>query len=190
MGEIRAFIAIELPSEITKELEEAERKLSLRLPKGGVRWVKSKNIHLTLRFLGNVAQDRLVDIYEGLDQVAAKSTPFSLDLAALGCFPNPRRPRVIWIGLGGETDQLSVVQNKVSQMLLPMGWEEEGRNFHPHLTLGRVKNADNVVDARFPWGIPLVDGHIDVPAVHLIESQLLPSGAEYTIRHSAYFKDH
>ena len=188
MGEIRAFIAIELPSGITKELEAAQRKLSQRLPEGGVRWVKSNSIHLTLHFLSNVAQDRLADIYEGLDQVAAESTPFSLNLAALGCFPSSRRPRVIWLGLGGEIDQLGVVQNKVSRMLLPLGWEKEGRNFHPHLTLGRVKNANNVLDARFPWGTALVDGHIDVPAVHLIESQLLPSGAEYTIRHSANFK--
>jgi 2'-5' RNA ligase len=187
MGEIRAFIAIELPIEVTKKLEEAKRDLSKRLPKGGIRWVKSENIHLTLRFLGNVAQQRLVDIYEGLDQLAAESSRFSLDLGALGCFPNPRRPRVIWIGLGGGADQLGVVQDKISQMLLPMGWEEEGRSFHPHLTLGRVKNAKNVVEARFPWGNVLVSGCIEVTAVHLIESQLLPQGAEYTIRHSAHF---
>jgi 2'-5' RNA ligase len=188
MGEIRAFIAIEMPNEVAKELEEAKRDLSQRLPSGGVKWVKSENIHLTLRFLGNVAQQRLVDIYEGLDQVAAESGRFTLNLADLGCFPNPRRPRVIWIGLGCKTNQLGIVQNKVSQMLLPMGWEEEGRNFHPHLTLGRVKNANSVLDARFPWGTALVNGHIDVSAVHLIESQLLPAGAEYTIRHSAHFK--
>jgi 2'-5' RNA ligase len=187
MDEIRAFIAIEIPCGLTRQLDEVKSNLSKRLHKGGVRWVRSENIHLTLRFLGKVAHQKLVGIYGGLDHLAAESSRFSLDLGALGCFPNPRRPRVIWIGLGGGADQLGVVQDKISQMLLPIGWEEEGRSFHPHLTLGRVKNAKNVVEARFPWGNVLVSGCIEVTAVHLIESQLLPQGAEYTIRHSAHF---
>jgi 2'-5' RNA ligase len=186
MSEIRAFIAIDVRDEVGKSLEEARRILASKLSHGGVRWVKTSNIHLTLRFLGNVGQDKIPALKEGLDDVAAGSAPFSLELDALGCFPNPRRPRIVWVGMGGDTDRLNSLHRAVEQMLKPFGWEEEGRKYHPHLTLGRVKDSNKVVAARLPWGDALVEGRIDVKAVHLIESQLLPTGAVYSIRHSGY----
>jgi 2'-5' RNA ligase len=186
MSEIRAFIAIEVPDEVGKSLENARRILASQLTHGGVRWVKVSNIHLTLRFLGNVGHDKLRALYDGLDDVAGRCSPFSLDLDALGCFPNPRRPRVVWVGMVGDSDRLSSLHRAVEQMLTPFGWEEEGRKYHPHLTLGRVKDLNKVVEARLPWGDILVEGRIDVKAIHLIESQLFPTGAIYTIRHSGY----
>lgn len=186
MSEIRAFIAIDVPDDVGKSLEEARRLLAIKLPQGGVRWVKVSNIHLTLRFLGNVSRDKISALSEGLDDLAAGNAPFSLDLDALGCFPNPQRPRIVWVGMEGDTDRLNSLYSAVELMLLPLGWDLEGRKYHPHLTLGRVKDSNKVVSARLPWGDILVKGRIDVKSIHLVESQLLPTGAVYSIRHSGY----
>jgi 2'-5' RNA ligase len=186
MSEIRAFIAIAIPDEIRESLEDARRILARELSHSEVRWVKPSNIHLTLRFLGNIGLEKIPILSEGLDDVAAGSAPFSLELDELGCFPNSRRPRIIWVGMDGETGRLSSLHHAVEQMLIPFGWEEEGRKFHPHLTLGRVKDSNKVVAARLPWGDVFVQGRIDVNSIHLIESQLLPTGADYSIRHSGY----
>lgn len=186
MNYIRAFIAIEVPDEVGKTLEDAKRILASKLLRGGIRWVKVSNIHLTLRFLGNVGQDSLPAIYDGLDDVAGRIAPFSLNLDVLGCFPNPRRPRVVWVGMVGDTEQLSSLHRSIERVLMPLGWEAEGRKYHPHLTLGRVKNSDKVLESSLPWGDVLVEGRIDVTAIHLVESQLLPTGAVYSIRHSGY----
>jgi len=189
MGEIRAFIAIDIPCDIEKALKEAIRILGNQLDKRDVRWVKTANIHLTLRFLGNVKEDRLADLYQGLDAAAEGQSSYSLDLDVIGCFPNPRRPRVIWIGLAGHTDRLRSLHKAIESMLAPFGWETEGRRYNPHLTLGRVKRPSNVVEARLPWGSRLSVGRIDVKSIHLIESQLLPAGAVYTVRHSSFFPE-
>ena len=184
-AEIRAFIAIEIPTNIAEELEGAKQSLATRLKNGEVKWVKSENIHLTLRFLGNVHVSKLPSIYKSLDQAAALTHPFSLELGAVGCFPNPRRPRVVWIGLKGDLDLLSAIQKQVEQALIPLGWDPEDRRFHPHLTLGRVKDSRALVEARFPWGEEITSGSFNVDQIHLAESQLLPTGAVYTIKHSA-----
>jgi 2'-5' RNA ligase len=188
MQEIRAFIAIELPGKIGDQLRSIKQSLANRITSGDVRWVKTANIHLTLRFLGNVREDTVANLGKGLDAVTENQSPFSLELNGLGCFPNPRRPRVVWVGLSGDTDRLSDLNKSVESMLESMGWEGERRKYHPHLTLGRVKKANKVIEARFPWGSRISEGRIDVKAIHLIESGLLPSGAVYTVRHSAVFQ--
>lgn len=186
MSELRAFIAIELSNDVQASLRQAGGELENSLASGTVRWVKPENIHLTLRFLGNVRESKLTEIYGGLDQITGTEKPFSLQLDLLGCFPNPKKPRVIWIGLNGDVEQLDSLQNSVGLKLHRLGWEEEKRKYHPHLTLGRVKDVRKVLEADLPWGRVLVEGLIEVKAIHLIESQLLASGAVYSTRHSSY----
>lgn len=189
MSQIRAFIAIEIPDEIGKALRDTRQILTSRPEQGGIRWVKMSNIHLTLRFLGNVDSTLLPVLYERLDIIAAGNAPFSLDLDILGCFPNSRRPRVIWVGLVGDTERLSLLYGSVESMLTSLGWDAEGRKYHPHLTLGRVKDSRRVVKSQLPWGEVLVEGHMEVKSIHLVESQLLPTGALYSIRHSGYLQE-
>lgn len=188
MKEIRAFIAIDLPDKIVDQLATAGRALGANLDSYAVRWVRPEAIHLTLRFLGNVQIDKLDNISRGIDQVASHTSPFSLALDKLGCFPNPRRPRVIWIGLAGDLKELEALQRSVEMMLAPLGWEPEKRDYHPHLTLGRIKDSRKVIEARLPWGDVLAKGPIPVEEMHLIESQLNSGGAVYTRRHSARFR--
>ena len=184
MKEIRAFIAIDLPKELHPKLDEVKHQLSADLSSGSVRWVNSDNIHLTLRFLGDVPMDLLPDLYRCLNDCAVGNSSITLRLNSLGCFPNPRNPRVIWLGLDGDLDRLSTLHQRIEDSLVTLGFPKEGRRYHPHLTLGRVKESREVINARLPWGKELIEGEFCAGSVHLIESQLKPSGAVYTIRHS------
>jgi 2'-5' RNA ligase len=181
---IRAFIAIGIPERLQTVLGRVSRELTRDLSPRSVRWIKPQNIHLTLRFLGDVQLDKLAYIKRGIDEVVVRSAPLTLYLDTIGCFPNARRPRIIWIGLAGDLDQLSALHRSIEQMLDSIGWEPERRKFHPHLTLGRVRDPRVVADASLPWGRMLAQGQLIVETVHLVESQLFPTGAIYSIRHS------
>lgn len=180
---IRAFIAIDLPEAIREELASIVQDLNREVPKKSIRWARPENIHLTLKFLGDTKIDSLDQITGGLDRVGGGNPPFHLALDKLGCFPNPRRPRIVWVGVNGDVDTLQSLQETVDQMLTPLGWELEKRKFHPHLTIGRVKNSKQVADSQLPWGNQMKPLPFPVDSLTLYESILKPSGAVYSIRH-------
>jgi 2'-5' RNA ligase len=182
---IRTFIAIKVPDEVRESLRQTSGVLQKSLPRNSVRWVKPESIHLTLRFLGDTPMEWLPTICEKLDEVANQFSPMVLQLEHLGCFPNPRRPRVIWVGLSGDTELLAEIQGAIEEMLLPLGLPAESRRFHPHLTLGRIKDSKAVVQSRLPWGTIPEGMSFPVETVHFIQSQLLPSGAVYTTLHTS-----
>lgn len=183
---IRAFIAIKLPDTVKTSLGQTSQNLAQQLPSGSVRWVKPERMHLTLRFLGDTAVAQLPAIAIQLDELAAQATPFSLHLDKLGCFPNCKRPRVIWAGMAGNTSALLALKQDLDERLVSLGWEEEARPFQAHLTLGRVK--DSRVVSQVKWESELEKTAMRVTAVHLIESQLQRTGPIYTIRHTSYFQ--
>jgi 2'-5' RNA ligase len=188
MKTIRTFIAVDLPETVRQLLETFERELGRDTPSGVVRWVPPGNIHLTLRFLGDTPVERMTEVSSALDHVAARHTPFRLHLDKLGCFPNPRRPRVVWVGVTDNKERLRVLQEDVEAAMRVLGWKPEGRPFHPHLTLGRVKDSRSLVEARLPWGQLLEPRQIPVETIHLIESRLEPSGAVYSLRNSSHLQ--
>lgn len=183
---IRAFIAIALPQEVTAVLAQLSHTLSKQTPDRAVRWVEPERMHLTLRFLGDTAVAQLTAIAAELDRVTITHSPFPLHLHEIGCFPNRKRPRVIWAGLAGESRSLQDLKSDIDAFLLPMGWERENRPFKAHLTLGRVKDSHQLQDIH--WGIPIPKAKWQVTAVHLIESQLRPQGPHYITRHSSLLK--
>ena len=183
---IRAFIAIDLPQNLKTELAQTGKRLARQLPDGSVRWVKPERMHLTLRFLGDTAVTQLPAIATQLDELAAHHTPFNLHLDKLGCFPNRKRPRVIWAGMAGNTNALLAFKQDLDERLASLGWEEEGRPYQAHLTLGRVKNSRAVSQVK--WGVEMEKAGMGVTAVHLIESQLQRNGPIYTIRHTSQLK--
>ncbi|MDX1687113.1 MAG: RNA 2',3'-cyclic phosphodiesterase [Candidatus Promineifilaceae bacterium] len=183
MEKIRTFIAVTLPDDVSEALGAVSQELAPQVPEKSVKWVTPERIHLTLRFLGDTPVDKLDDVASGLDRVAAGRAPFTLHLDQLGCFPNERRPRVIWVGVRGATEEVAALKEAIDEMLDPLGWEPERRSFHPHLTLGRVKRNHRQV--ALPWGSPVVSRPIPVDAVHLIESRLRPEGPVYTVRHTS-----
>ncbi|MDX1662419.1 MAG: RNA 2',3'-cyclic phosphodiesterase [Candidatus Promineifilaceae bacterium] len=178
----RAFIAIDLPSDVKDALAAIRRELEPRVPEGAVRWNSREKMHLTLRFLGDTEVAKVQEIGSALESIAAAHAPFQLALDALGCFPNPRRPRVIWVGLDGDVAELHQVKEMVDERLAPLGWAPEDRAYHPHLTLGRVRGLEGI---SLPWGTPVVPLSFTASALHLYESDLRPSGPLYTVRHSA-----
>ncbi len=177
---IRSFIAIDLPAAVIGRLEDAQREL--KAFKLRAKWVKPENIHLTLRFLGNIAPGRIDEIADAMVQAVEERLALVLKLRGIGFFPGIRRARVIWIGLGGQVQQLFALQRKLEQHLADIGFAGEKRPFKAHLTLGRIRqNVPAAVMRR------IVDefsdfGSADFTAgrVCLYQSDLQPSGPVYT----------
>lgn len=183
MGQIRTFIAIELPSEIKKELITIQSKLKIS-GQNYVKWVNPDGIHLTLKFLGNIAEDKIKDITEAMTSSVQDVQPFNLSIKGLGVFPNPNRTQVVWVGLTGELDKLSVLYKQLETNLEKLGFVSEKRHFSPHLTLARLRNQTQPAQ-RQAFG-KLVgetvfesDKTIRIKAINLMKSQLSPSGAIY-----------
>ncbi len=180
---IRAFIAIGLPANVKAALGDVAAALAAGVPRGAVRWVRPEQMHLTLRFLGDTPIDRLPALAAALDDVAGRQASFVLRLTTTGCFPNARRPRVVWVGLGGEAAALAALVAGLNAALGALGLPPENKPFRAHLTLGRVK--DDRVAQGIDWSAAVSPLNVPVTAVHLIESQLRPEGPLYTVRHTS-----
>jgi 2'-5' RNA ligase len=136
---IRAFIAINLPVEVRANLAELQHELKSALSGDGLRWTKPEQIHLTLKFLGDVAADSLKDLKVAVQRACEGITPFFLCTESLGVFPDSQRPRVIWTDVSGDTDIFRRLQEQVERETC--AWREaEQRIFQPHLTLARVRS--------------------------------------------------
>jgi 2'-5' RNA ligase len=192
MSVIRAFIAIDLSEEIQDALEEISALLKGQLGKLPVRWVPVKNIHLTLKFLGDISQANL-EMLEGLlNTDVSRCAPFDVSVSKLGAFPSTRRPRVIWVGVD-EQAELGQLQRSLDESTTRLGYAPEERGFSPHLTLGRIsRNASAAEVGRIGQVIELSKvGHLgtmQVRTVNLYRSDLLPTGAVYTRLYSASLK--
>ncbi len=180
---IRAFIAIDLPADVKAALGDVAAALAAGVPRGAVRWVRPEQIHLTLRFLGDTPIDRLPALAAALDDVAGRQASFALRLTTTGCFPNAHRPRVVWVGLGGEAAALAALVANLNATLDALGLPPEDKPFRAHLTLGRVK--DDRAAQEIDWSAAVPPLNVPVTAVHLIESQLRPEGPLYTVRHTS-----
>ncbi len=184
MTEIRTFIAIHLSDSVQSELSKVQNNLKGQMPPDSVRWVKPEQIHLTLRFLGATAVSQLPHLVTALDAITLQHEPFTLQLSNLGCFPNQKRPRVIWAGIEGNLQAARALKAEIETAVAELGWEKDARSFRPHLTIGRVKESRQLQAIR--WGSEINELEIPVSAVHLIESQLTRSGPIYTVRHSSH----
>jgi 2'-5' RNA ligase len=182
---IRAFVAVELTSQLKTSLQDVQTRLRRQLPPQSVRWATPDQLHLTLRFLGNVEASQIAPLTQALDQARQGIPPISLRLAGCGCFPDERRPRVLWIGLQGAPpalQQLGQLQQCVDQASAQYGDHQEDKAFHPHLTIGRVSKEARLHD----FGKVLADlgeaylGDWTIAEYILVRSTLTPSGAEYS----------
>lgn len=186
MRSIRAFIAIPLSSEVQTLLGAVSQTWSEQIPERSVRWVKPHLMHITLRFLGDTGIASLPTLADALDGIAARNDAFTLRLDRPGCFPNNKRPRVIWMGLQGQLDTARALKQEIDEALVPLGWEQEHQSFRPHLTIGRVKDSRKV--RGFRWEANVEPLPVPVQVIHLIESALHPTGPVYTVRHKAVFR--
>jgi 2'-5' RNA ligase len=181
---IRSFIAIELPLLVKQELTVLESLLKKRSPQV-VRWVDPQGIHITLKFLGDIADDRIDEINMAIDEATQGLSPFHMELQEVGAFPNLNRANVIWVGAKGELDKLAYLQKQIESNMAQLGFPPEERAFTPHMTLGRVRNYTSP-DDRKKLGLILSQTTftssqvITVESVNLMKSQLTSSGAIYT----------
>ncbi|XUX00334.1 MAG: RNA 2',3'-cyclic phosphodiesterase [Dehalogenimonas sp.] len=181
---IRAFIAIELPESVKRELSGLQRQLQVQ-PSERIKWVAPEGIHLTLKFLGWFASDRIEQVKSAIAKSIAGTGPFELRLSDLGAFPNLRRMNVIWCGLSGDLTKLSALQQSVEKYVSPLGFPTESRAFSPHLTLARLRDeVTSEVKQKLALKITRTkvdpDPTIQVDSVSLMQSTLFPTGAVYT----------
>ena len=134
---IRAFIAIKLPDFIKNDLKDAQKTMLANGIKA--KYISPENMHLTLKFMGNIDYYLLPEIRDILTRSAQYAKPIRLSLKGIGAFPNSRSPKIIWAGINGETQKLATLHTKLEQGLSNIGIPEEKREFHGHLTLARIK---------------------------------------------------
>lgn len=177
---IRSFIAIDLAEAARRQIEALVQEL--RKSDAQVGWVRVEGIHLTLKFLGNVAPAILDEIKPVLSRIAAQTAPIHIEPAGCGAFPAIRSPRVIWVGLHGRIEPLAELARRVEEAMVPLGFKPEGRPFKPHLTIGRVKGRlrlQALQQVLLAHGGFTAEPFDAVEAV-LYKSDLRPDGARYT----------
>jgi 2'-5' RNA ligase len=182
MARMRTFIAVDLG----KELRSRCVVLQETLARAGadVKWVEAENLHVTLIFLGEVIDRTLPDICREVALVAGRQEGFSLSVETVGCFPNPRRPRVVWVGIGQGQQELVSLHDALEPPLMELGcYRREERQYTPHITLGRVRGeqtTDGLATAlarKADWK----GGIVEVRELLVLSSELTRDGPEYTV---------
>ena len=181
---IRCFIAIELPEELKVRLKQLEDQLK-SARQSDIKWVDPYSIHLTLKFLGDVAAGKIAEITEAMQEAVKGMPPFCLETRELGAFPNLRRVQVVWLGIGGELDKLNQLQKSIETNLEIIGFAPEARAFTAHLTLARFREhasfgerqafAEALTKTKFEPVCPFT-----VESIRVMKSQLTPQGAIYS----------
>jgi 2'-5' RNA ligase len=182
---LRTFIAIELDEPLRIAIARVQGKFKRAAPPGSVKWVAPDGIHLTLKFLGDTPASQLGEIEAALRAACAGTTPFEFSVEGRGCFPNTRRPRVVWVAVRDKGQMLARLQTAIERHVAPLGWPTEERGFSPHLTLGRVARGaspaeEAAVGQMIEKSVVEQIGAQRVTAVNLIASDLRPTGAVYT----------
>lgn len=178
---IRVFIALALPEHVTGALDSLQQELKQFGIK--MKYTDPENIHLTLKFLGDIRAGQADAIGEKLKQAAAGFAPIELSAKGMGVFPGIRKPRVLWTGVGGQTENLEKLHTEVESAMEVLGFEKESRRFSAHLTLGRFKGrADQALlaDAIRQFG-DFASDEFTADALYLFKSSLTPKGPVYTV---------
>jgi 2'-5' RNA ligase len=179
---VRLFAAIELSAETRDAIATEQRRLKSALGSSGgsLKWVRAENAHLTLAFLGHVADERVPPLIADAARDLIRPA-FEIAFAGLGVFPDRGLPRVLWLGVTSGADAAIALQREVAARIAAHGIPLEAREFHPHLTLARWATSRSSNRARTLGAArPGVLARQPVTAVTLFESRLLPSGARYT----------
>ena len=177
---IRTFVAIELPSAVGNTALSLHSTVEAR-PKV-VKWVKLKNIHLTLKFIGETPQDLIPDINSALGKAVKSHHDFSLIIKGTGVFPKKERPRILWLGTDGEVDHLFELVKNINRALDPLGFPAEEREFSSHITIGRIRYPQNITpDVTAFLNSEYEPIPLTVEKVSLFQSDLVPGGPIYSI---------
>jgi len=178
---IRSFLAIELPREIHDLIEGVKERLRPALK--GIRWTRAEGMHLTVKFFGDLFPGNVDRISEIVGRNAGDVVPMELTLGPPGGFPDLKRPRVLWLGIGGETGSLAALQAAIERDLEECGFPGEKRSFKAHLTLGRARSHGGIISGTgdlLEMAGDLSAHRFDARELILFRSELKPGGAVYT----------
>lgn len=180
--EWRTFCAIELSAEVQERLAEHAQQLRQKNPKASASWSKPENVHLTLKFFGNVPTQNVTQISAAGSRVASEFSSFQIRIGGTGVFPRRSRPQVLWIGVEDSSGRLSDLQQRLEEEFAREGFAKEDRGFRPHLTIARLRRpedarqlAEDHIQTKF--------GFIELPVNEfvLFRSELSPKGSIYTV---------
>ena len=185
MDKIRTFIAVPVPDDVRSVVREVEDEL--KKVGADVKWVEPRNVHVTLKFLGNILVDSVDGLVRALAEGLRGARSFEVTLTGTGIFPHGRRaPRVVWIGMEDGKDRLAALAGSVEETCFQLGYEKEGRPFRAHLTIGRVRRGSGNLE-RLRERVETVEFKplkLEVNRVNLVRSKLSPRGPAYTVLES------
>jgi RNA 2',3'-cyclic 3'-phosphodiesterase len=177
----RTFVAVEIDPAIRARAVELIGVL--RAAEADVKWVEAENLHVTLQFLGEVTDDQIAAVCKAVEQGAAETRAFDLEIGGAGAFPNSNRPRTLWIGAKAGAEQMAELHENVALALSELGYQDEERRFQTHLTIGRTRSGKNVAHLG-----RLIKEHADFPAgpmrvekATVFSSTLDRGGAQYRV---------
>jgi 2'-5' RNA ligase len=177
---IRTFVAVEIGSAVRGRVADLVERF--RAAGAKVKWVATENLHVTLKFLGDVDTPQIRDVCRAVEQAVADAAPFEFELRGAGAFPDTRRPRTVWLGIGQGSQDLVALNERIEPPLAELGFRREARRFQPHLTIGRVRRGGAALaelgkllreHEDFPIGLTRASEAI------VFSSQLAPSGPTY-----------
>jgi 2'-5' RNA ligase len=179
MAHIRLFIAFDSPPEVKSGA--AEIQAQLRQAHADVSWEREEKLHCTIRFLGDTPSESVQTIVDTLTDIGRANPPFSVRYRGTGCFPNMRDPRVLWLGIENPDGRLNSLSQSIDLAMTGLGYKPENRQFHPHLTLGRVRSGRNQGNLlRILENVTFQSTTEAINEILLIKSELRPAGSVYT----------
>jgi RNA 2',3'-cyclic 3'-phosphodiesterase len=182
MARLRTFIAVDLGKTIRDRCAALQENLART--GADVKWVEVGNLHVSLLFLGEVDEREITQLCRAVNHACAERPAFTMSVETVGCFPNPRRPRVVWVGVGEGREDLVALHDALEPPLLDLGcYRRENRQYTPHITLGRVRSeqANDDLAAALLRFATWRGSDTEVQEVQVLSSQLTPQGPVYAV---------
>lgn len=187
---LRTFIAIDFPNQVIEKINKIQKTLN-GSTSSVIRWIKPENIHMTLKFLGEVELEKVQIIGNNLDIIASEMVPFHLNLERIGAFPNWGHLKIVWIGIE-KSEPFLLLAKEIEKNMRNLGCQREIKPFSPHLTIGRVRDNVSLEDIQMLEikcrTLSRIEDQIMITKIHLYKSDLHPLGPVYTSLHSSSFK--
>ena len=178
----RVFYAIELPSLVRDNISEHITRLREAMPDSPASWSRAENIHLTLKFVGEIPSGQVNDLSQAAEQAVSGFSSFEIGIGNTGSFPKHGAPRVLWVGIEDYSGKLALLQTKLDDECLRLGFEKEARPFNPHLTIARLRKprgARALALAHKKMGFASTE--VSVTQLAVIRSELSSEGSKYTV---------